>query len=366
MENYFYNDNLKDQFKKKSEEFIKDFKSPNILLLGQTGVGKSSLINTIFGEDVANVSHVKPETRGFHIYNHNNINIIDSEGAELASTDKFKENVENYIDTNFNDINKQIHIAWYCISISSARVLQYDLDNIEFISEIKKIPTCVVLTQCDNDTPEGSTAQELKAVVYSKFGNKIPCFETSNDKEINKELELDSLIEWSLNNISEENIKLAFIAIQKINLKAKEDKAKSRIKYYCTMAAGIAATPIPISDAILLTTLQIKMASDIFSIYGINSSLPDTIRTIIANKVVSIIGKTLAGNILKLFPMTNSLGVLINATVAASLTSALGYALCALCNKIIEESWGNNLEILEKLFTEENLSQLMKEYNNQK
>ena len=41
-------------------------KAPNVLLLGQTGVGKSSLINTIFGNDLAAVSHIKPETRGFH------------------------------------------------------------------------------------------------------------------------------------------------------------------------------------------------------------------------------------------------------------------------------------------------------------
>lgn len=84
-------DDLLRIYKEQEEEFIKSLKSVNVLLLGQTGVGKSTLINTIFGEELAKVSDVKPETRGFWEYKVKDkpVTIIDSEGYELDKSDEF-------------------------------------------------------------------------------------------------------------------------------------------------------------------------------------------------------------------------------------------------------------------------------------
>ena len=64
----FNSEDLKKKFEKELEDLRSSVKRTNILVVGQTGVGKSSLINVIFGEDIASVSHTKPETRGFHKY----------------------------------------------------------------------------------------------------------------------------------------------------------------------------------------------------------------------------------------------------------------------------------------------------------
>ena len=48
---------------------------PNILLLGISGAGKSSLINTVFGRKIANVSDVRPETANFEVYKGQDYNL---------------------------------------------------------------------------------------------------------------------------------------------------------------------------------------------------------------------------------------------------------------------------------------------------
>lgn len=362
-------DGLKEKFDEAYKELRSNIKSPNILLVGQTGVGKSSLINTIFGEEIAAVSNIKPQTRGFYTYTNKNfpVNIIDSEGYELASTEQFKESLSKYIDKNFADITKQIHIAWYCISISSARVLPYDLDNLDYLVNIKKIPTCVVFTQCDNDNPQGDTAKALQAVVTQRFGRHLSCFQTSNDEKINKELDLNKLIEWSSKNLNDDNLRSGFLIAQKVDLQKKEESIRSRIKYYIGLAGAVGASPLPMSDAILLTGLQVKMASDIFTLYGLNTQLSDTIKNILRGQVISRLGKMVAGSLLKFIPsIGTAAGVAINAGVAMSITASLGYALCYLTKKAIEGVWNGDTEILNRLFTEENIQKLMDEYKKNK
>lgn len=356
-------DGLEENYKAQYKELKDQIKAPNVLLLGQTGVGKSSLINCIFGKELAKISNVAPETRGFHSFSQEGmpINIIDSEGYELETCDNYKKFLEEYIDKNFADLSKQIHLAWFCININSNRVLPFELDTISYLQK-KNIPVCVVLTQCDNDTPEGDLASALSDVIKKKFGADIPCFQVCNDKEINKELNIEDLIKWSEENIKDENLKLGFIIAQKASIEKKYEKASSRIKYYAGVAAAIAASPIPGSDAPLLIAEQCKMAADIFSIYGLDNSVSSIVKNVISGQIIAILGKAVAGNLLKCIPGIGSIGgALINGTVASTITYSLGVGLCKLSKSAVEASLEGNEELLKQIFSQENIEKVLSE-----
>ena len=82
---------------------------------------------------------------------------------------------------------------------------------------------------------------------------------------------------------------------------------------------------------------------------------------------MTLIGKTLAGSLLKLIPGVGSLvGGTINAAVASSLTYSLGYALTKLAEmlylKILDGKF--NTDTLNSIITEENLDAFLKEFKN--
>lgn len=367
----FNDQNFKDQFDQELNNIKSSIKRPNILVVGQTGVGKSSLINTIFSEDIAKVSNTKPETRGFHKYESPNIpiNIIDSEGYELDKGDLFKNSIEDFINKNFIGVQDQIHIAWYCISISSARVLPYDLQNIEYLLT-KNIPTAVIFTQADNDTPDGKTFNELSKVVNDKFGSKVKNFQISNDQKLNEEeLDLAEIIEWSTNNISDENVKIAFVMSQKANLKVKFKQAQKFIAAAAGAAAGVGASPIPMSDAVLLMPIQIGMTAKIFSIYGLDVGTMSIVKNLVTSRLMSMLGKSAVGNILKFIPGIGTVaGSAINAAVASTLTYSLGFAMSKMAELVIKKQLEGTFdkETAERIFSNEMLESLIKQYKDDK
>ena len=119
-----------------------------------------------------------------------------------------------------------------------------------------------------------------------------------------------------------------------------ENEAASTIKYYAGVAAGIGASPIPCSDAVLLSGLQVKMVKDIFRKFGIVTSLVDYAAEIIASRVATLVGKAVAGNLFKIIPGVGSfIGGAINASVASSVTYTMGRATVKAARIIVENGW---------------------------
>lgn len=329
-------DKFKERFETEWEKYCENKENtyPNIMLLGTSGAGKSSLINTIFGRNLASVSDVKPETRGFDtIYcgkdYGNTVNLIDTAGYELDQGKSYYSEVKKVISEGIAE--GPIHIIWYCVPVTNERVQEMDIDilcRLTGEAGIRK-RICVVFTKCDQDTEEGTKAKALRQVIADQVPFQVKSFETSNVKELR--LGLKDLIEWSANAIENEDLRAKFIASQMADLEQKRSFAGKIIATATAAAAGIGAAPIPFSDAALLVPVQVAMISKIIDGYGV-SSLAHISEAVIGDVIISNLGKSIVSNLLKVIPGIGTLvGGMISAGVASAVTGAIGLAVSEIC-----------------------------------
>lgn len=325
---------VEEELKKQKEAILK----PNIAVVGGTGVGKSSLVNRFFGENFAEIGSGKPITKGMVRYEKEDIPVIiyDTEGYEISSASNGKVNFDEKIKPeiermNNGELKDQIHLVWYCISITNHRITNYDLENIEYFTK-NRMKTAIILTQCDNDEElsdgSGKTANEFKKIIKEKF-KEVKIFETSAE---NKELilDLEKLQNWSYESLDNELLKESFVSAQKVSIEAKKKEAYRIVQIVtgtATTAAGI--NPIPLSDALLIAPQQIVMCMRIAHIFKFDA-MGEGVTALLKQQVISLVGKQLAASLTKFIPVV---GNIINAGVAGILTFALGATMIEIYSK---------------------------------
>ena len=104
-------------------EKIKNLNTLNIIVAGKTGVGKSTLINAVFRDKLAETGMGKPVTDHMRKISKKGIPlaIYDTKGFELGRDvqQQVKQEVMETISKGLatQDINKAIHCIWYCIKL---------------------------------------------------------------------------------------------------------------------------------------------------------------------------------------------------------------------------------------------------------
>ncbi|WP_421309465.1 GTPase [Aeromonas veronii] len=337
---------IEDRLEEQFDNEMAQVSRPNLMIVGGTGVGKSSLINLIFGKSIAKVGTGQPVTRGCERYEDPQIPLVifDTEGYEVSegkiSAGNFREKIIPEIKQRKNKaLNEQIHLIWYCLSVANHRITDFDLDNLRLITDQLDIPVAVVLTQCDaepvDDQGNGETSQIFRQVLREN-GMTCEVFETcanNPNHDLELKLDLEKLIDWSSTSLSNDSLRQSFVAAQIASLQAKRSEAMNIIMTYsATTAASAGLNPIPMSDALLIVPQQIAMAASLAKIYGIDS-IGEIAVSMLKGQIISLMGRQLAASLTKLIPV---LGQFINAGVAGVITGGLGLALIEVYERAIE------------------------------
>ena len=316
------------------------FSKTNILILGKTGVGKSTLLNAVFGEDLAETGSGKPCTEHIKEYTKEDfpICLIDTRGLELENYETILKDLHEEIDKRKQkpEPSNYIHIAWYCINYGSKRIEDGELNIIKEIS--KKVPVIVVLTQAiDGDQKFYNDIEsicreyaDVLKVVALPYKTPIGVIPVEG---------LKKLVSKTTERIPEAH-RQAFAAAQIVDLRLKVKMAEKYMKIAVAAAVAAAATPIPFSDVAVLAPIQVGMLASISMAMGldVNRAFLTTLVTSAAGVIgASYAGRAIVAGLLKLIPGAGSIiGGAISGTTAGVLTTTMGSAYITALKYMIE------------------------------
>ena len=158
----------------------------NAAIVGITGVGKSSLVNYLFGDKVAETGLGRPVTRrGFASYEFMigklPVKLFDSWGLEIDKLHEWKKSLEKELSLRGLDRPAEdwFHTILYCINGASSRLQDADIEIIQSFLE-SKYEVVVILTKADllNEEEEAQFAQKIRQHIKKNLPVIAVCSES--------------------------------------------------------------------------------------------------------------------------------------------------------------------------------------------
>ena len=322
-------------------EKLKSLKKLNIIVVGKSGVGKSTLINSLFRDKIAETGLGRPITTEIRKIEKKDypMAIYDTPGFELSEGQqaKVKEEIIELIHKGLatGDINNAIHCIWYCINVGGNRT--FDQTEINWLKElieknkVTKVPIIVVLKQACPKT-KGKQMQTLVEKENLDIIKVIPVLAQDMDFDgeyVAKAYGLDQLVDIMSEALPEE-LQDTLQNVQKASLKSKKKRSRAVVAAASAVAFGEGFIPIPFSDAAVLIPTQITMIASITTNFGMSISksvIMSFISSTIGTAGTTILGKSMVSNLFKLIPgVGTGVGGMISGSTASLLTTALGEA----------------------------------------
>lgn len=321
-------------------ERIRSLNTLNVVIVGKTGVGKSTLINSVFRENLAETGIGKPVTQHMRKISKKGmpIQIYDTKGFELGKNaqEEVKEELRKIVleGVRSKDVNQAIHCIWYCINAASNRIEPEENEWIKELArdnQVYQVPIIVVLTQSFSK----KHAREMKKVIEDEnlaVVSVIPVlaqdYEVDEDYVV-KAYGLDTLI-TVMEEVLPEELEDTLSNVQKASLELKIKKSQAAVATAAATAAGIGAAPIPFADAAVLVPTEITMIASITAFFGFELSksvITSLVSSVVGTAGATFAGRTIVSNICKLIPGIGSItGGVISGATASLMTTALGEA----------------------------------------
>ncbi|ELY6309750.1 50S ribosome-binding GTPase, partial [Cronobacter sakazakii] len=335
----------------------------NIIVIGKTGVGKSSLINSVFRGNFAKTGVGRPVTNNIKVIKKEGVplQIIDTQGLEVADYEKTKKNIEDYIKKNNSSEQSEnyVHLAWLCINDTGQRYEEAELEIAKLLIE-KGVPVIIVLTKTNSFNNNEFAVEVQKAFKDYSYAMCLTraveevIYDDDDPEEVigKKKIKgIDELIQTSYEVIPEAQKKAFSNALSIKNKKAldiKKEQASKEVIAATSLAAAAAAAPVPFSDAFTLVPIQVAMIAKISYTFGMDVSkaaLTTMVTSLIGAGGAMYVGRTIVTGLLKMIPGAGSIiGGAISATTAGTITKVLGDTYVMVLYKLATESESGEID----------------------
>ncbi|WP_096189340.1 YcjF family protein [Evansella halocellulosilytica] len=303
-------------FHKEMDEINEILEDECILaFVGDVNTGKSSTLNLIFEEPVTGVGALPGETTTINIIHY-------KENIVFADTPGLSDIVSKHSEETWNYFKKADAVLFF-LNAAGTVLSDREKESLERIEkEHKRI--IIILNKIDAADDVEQLIDYIRMQTDGQY-DVIPV--SSKTKEGVSRLE-DAI----LSLMKEKDFVLGR------HLRAKGKAAKKVINRMSVAAASVGASPVPGSDFVLLSALQIRMLMKLANIYG-KKMTKSRAKNMILTTITGNIGRTVARQLTKVIP---GYGIVIGAGVAGSMTLALG--------RSVKYMYERNLDIDDRTF----------------
>ena len=345
-------------------------KAGNILVIGNSGVGKSTLINAILGEKVAKTAYGTHGTTSYlTIYEGEEIpfRLIDTIGFERTYMQRRK--AINAVKkwgkdcANKDDKDRNIHLIWFCIDAGYSIFDSLIQDFLQATKIWSSVPIIVVITK-SYSIPERERNIELVYHAFAKhkkisenLKKVIPIvaepFVLNPEKydSVAPVEGLENLIEVS-NRLLPDGRKAGEKDLKRFTLMRKRAWAHSVAVTFTGSATAVGAVPIPfVTDATILMPMEVTEIKLIAHIYDIKDSEETNLLVdAIQSAGTASVAARGALSAIKAIPGLHIAASLLNAVIAACFAFVIGegsiyiFEQIYLGNKSLKDiEWAKNI-----------------------
>ena len=354
----------------------------NVLVLGNSGVGKSTLINSVFGEEIAKTGWgTTGTTPTITVYESKKVNfrLIDTMGFEPTIRRKYKavREVQKWCKARAKDDlpDNDINAIWFCVDGTARKLFVDTIDMLlKATSMWKKTPIIVVITKSYSNTDRQANIMMVREA-FSK-SKRSECVKAiipvvAQTYEINDSMYvapegISELIDKT-NEVLPEGIREAEKIIQDFKLSRKRALAHSVVGTATATGVTVGAVPnIPIADGVILTAVESTLIKSIASIYGVKSDdkSKEMFDTLIAAGTAGAAAKAII-SAFKLIPGINVAASVLNAVVCGSIVAALGEGCLYIFEQIsLGKKSVSDIEWVKKVIEEKISPELIKKLEN--
>lgn len=310
----------------------------NVLVIGNSGVGKSTLINSVIGSEEALTGRgSEGTTKDVRIYTAEEIGLrlVDTAGFEPNFFKKAKViyDVQKWSKKSIEE-DRSINVIWFCVDGTSSKLFGDTIKGLMKATKIwKSVPIIVVITKSysvperdenirmvkqvfENQKKAGANLRDIVPVVASTY--------VLNEDAFAAPYGIPELIERTV-ALLPEGKRAAAMDVNAYKLQRRRILSHSVVAAATAAGVVVGAVPIPFPDAVVLSTTEIAEVNAISSIYGIkkDDKSKEFINTIIQVGTVSAVAKAAITG-LKAIPGINVAASVVNAVIAGGIVAAIG------------------------------------------
>ncbi|KAF2102894.1 hypothetical protein NA57DRAFT_9245, partial [Rhizodiscina lignyota] len=298
-------------------------KAFRILVCGKTGVGKSTLINKVFGVEITEESTdysqgVHDIDKAFESPNHPGLLIHDSRGWQ-AGSDHELDLIGKFLRHRAfqKDPAESLHVIWFCVDSDVSRIEEADKRTFQTIAQFSHhVPVFVVGTKKDklvafrkmslleeymqkmDDYKEASRlaneqADKMANEQFGKLRNQLSQVEHYKadgycciSKGADDDAGVRALLSQTLDLIADERVRLFCVAAQVMDVTQKIDSAITECMRLSTHAIRTAMVPLPFSGMIGTPTVSRIICEHVLQCFGFPKAAPEEIEEVMSRVVM--------------------------------------------------------------------------------